>query len=183
MLKARHKRKSEQQARYARRDAKDDDGRSGRKLWLEYKRRSAKPNNRRQRDRTRHIYLETPMTDPQACSIRHARGERCPVSQYLTPLNDRQVQCEFDSWIKELKQQAVCTRKARSAAKLRIQSTGRLSQNCNYNQDWQHVRWYGNEPRIVVYLYGPQERIECITSDCYDNGQRKFLVHWGDAYM
>ena len=45
------------------------------------------------------------------------------------------------------------------------------------------MRWYGNEPRIVAYLYGPQERIKCITNERYDNGQRKFLVHWGDTYM
>ena len=178
-LKARHKRKNEQKARYARRDTRDDDDTSGRKLWLEYKRL----NNKRKREGTRHFHLETPMTDPQACSTRRARGERCPASQYLAPLNGRQVQSEFDSWIKELKQQATCTRKARSAAKLCIQSTGRLPQNWNYKQYWQHMRWYGNEPRTVAYLYGPQERIKCITNDCYDNGQRKFLVHWGDTYM
>ena len=32
-------------------------------------------------------------------------------------------------------------------------------------------------------LYGPQRLIKCITNDCYDNGQRKFLVQWGDTYM
>ena len=45
------------------------------------------------------------------------------------------------------------------------------------------MRWYSQEPRIVAYLYGPQEHIKCITNDCFDNGQRKFLVHWGDTYM
>ena len=182
-LKARHKRKNGRKARYARRDAKDDDDRSGRKLWLEYKKRSAKPGNKRKREETRHIHPETPMMDSHACSTRHARGERCPVSPYLTPLTDRQVQCEFDSWINELKQQAVCNRKERSTARLCIQSTGKLPQTWSSKQYWQHMRWYSQEPRIVTYLYGPQERIECITNDCYDNGQRKFLVHWGDTYM
>ena len=157
--------------------------RSGRKLWLEYKKRSAKPGNKRKREEIRHIHPETPMIDPHACSTRHARGEGCPVSQYLTPLTDRQVQCDFDSWINELKQQAVCNRKERSTARLCIQSTGKLPQTWSYKQYWQHMRWYSQEPRIVAYLYGPQERIECITNVCYDNGQRKFLVHWGDTYM
>ena len=34
-VKARHKRKTDQKAKYAQRDAKDEDDRSGRKLWLE----------------------------------------------------------------------------------------------------------------------------------------------------
>ena len=45
------------------------------------------------------------------------------------------------------------------------------------------MKWYGQEPRIIAYLYGPQERIDRVTNDCYDNGQRKFLVHWGDTCM
>lgn len=44
-LKSRHKRKNDQKARYARIAAKDDHERSGRKLWLGYKRRSTKPSN------------------------------------------------------------------------------------------------------------------------------------------
>ena len=64
-----------------------------------------------------------------------------------------------------------------------MRSTGKVPQNWSFKQYWQHIRWYSQEPRIVAYLYGPQERIECITNDCYDNGQRKFLVHWGDTYM
>ena len=65
-LKARHKRRKDQKAKYARRDAKDDDDRSGRKLWLEYKRRSAKANNKRKREDTQRINLEAPKTDLQA---------------------------------------------------------------------------------------------------------------------
>ena len=42
---------------------------------------------------------------------------------------------------------------------------------------------YGQEPRIIAYLYGPQERINRITNDCFDSGQKKFLVHWGDMHM
>ena len=44
-------------------------------------------------------------------------------------------------------------------------------------QYWQHMRWYGQEPRGIAYLYGPQERIGRITNYRYDNGQVKFLVH------
>lgn len=51
------------------------------------------------------------------------------------------------------------------------------------NNIGKYMRCYGNEPRIVAYLCGPQERIECITNDCYDNGQRKFFGHWGDTYV
>ena len=149
-----------QKTRYARRGAKDDHDRSGRKLWLEY-RRLAKPR----RKEPHHTRLNTSTIDVQACSTQQAQGERCPVLQYLTPLADTQVQHEFDNWINELKQQAICKRSAKSAARLRIQSTGKLPQTWSYKQYWQHMRWCSQEPRIVAYLYGPQEHIKCITND------------------
>ena len=126
---------------------------------LEY-RRLAKPCNKRKREETHHTHLSTSTTDLQACNTQHAQGERCPVLQYLTALANTQVQYEFDNWIDELKQQAICKRSAKSAAKLRIQSTGKLPQTWSYKQYWQHMRWYSQEPRIVAYLYGPQEHIK-----------------------
>ena len=64
-----------------------------------------------------------------------------------------------------------------------MQSTDKLPQDWSFKRYWQHMKWYGQEPRIIAYLYGPQERIDRVTLDCYDNGQRKFHVHWGDTYM
>ena len=120
-----------------RRDAKDDDDRSGRKLWLEYKRRSAKANNKRKREDTQRINLEAPKTDLQARSTYPVGGERCSVSHYLTPLDGRQVRCEFDNWINGLKQQTMRKRNAKSAAGLNMQSTGKLPQNWSFKRYWQ----------------------------------------------
>ena len=86
-LKARHQRRKNQKAKYTRRDAKDDDDRSGRKLWLEYKRRLAKANNKRKREDTQRINSDAPTTDLQARSTYPAGGEQCSVSHYLTPID------------------------------------------------------------------------------------------------
>ena len=70
---------------------------SSRKLWLEHKRWSAKANNKRKREDTQRITLEAPTTDLQARSTCAVGGEPCSVSHYLTPLDGRQVRCEFDN--------------------------------------------------------------------------------------
>ena len=44
-------------------------------------------------------------------------------------------------------------RNAKSAAGLYMQSTGKLLQNWSFKRYRQHMKWYGQEPRIIAYLY------------------------------
>ena len=177
LLKACKKRKADREAMYVTRDVIDDDDRSGRKLYLAYKdgeRRNLKNRKKRARASIQNIESTLPQSEPPA-SPQDQRGEQrsACTGQYSANMNDDQTMDEFKTWCGVAKERRQQKYKARSAAKRRIQETG------TYRQFWQHMRWHGQDPKMIDHLYGAQISIDHISADRHmkknKKSQRQFV--------
>ena len=88
-------------------------------------------------------------------------------------------QQEFDTWIHMLKQRASERSSMRTAAIQRIQKTRKVPAGWTCKEFWQYMKVHIQDPGIIA-LY-MESRSAWTRSQ--QNGQRQFLVHWGDTYM